>query len=102
MRKKSIHSPRPRYSDKCGVVLKAIRKLVYEQKLRGGVDFGFTMAQIAEEAGYARSMRFMETLNQMVGDGILEAQEWKIPGTVAPNRVVFRIASTHKQTSFAS
>lgn len=102
MRKKSVHSPRPRYSEKCDVILKAMRKLVYEQKVRGGADFGFTMAQIAEEAGYARSMRFMETLNQMVGDKLLDVQEWRVAGTIAPNRVVFRIAATHKQKSFAS
>lgn len=100
MRKKSVHAPRPAYHDKVEIVTKAIKRLVYEQKKRTHLDFGFTMAQIAEEAGYARSARFMETLHSMCDDGYLVKQEWKIPGTVAPTRYVFRLPSSVKQTSF--
>lgn len=100
MRKKSVHAPRPQYHDKAQVVVKAVRRLVYEQKKRTHLDFGFTMAQIAEEAGYARSARFMETLHSMVDDGFLVKQEWKIPGTIAPTRYVFTLPPSHKQTSF--
>lgn len=102
MRKKSVHAPRPKYQDKCEVVLKAVRKLVYEQKLRGGPGFGFTMADIAQEAGYARSQRFMETLYSMCDDGLLEKQEWKSGNAHIPNRVWFRLPASVKQQSFVS
>lgn len=102
MRKKSIHAPRPSYHDKCMLILKAVRSLVYEQTLRGGADFGFTMAQIAERAGYARSQRFMETLYSMCDDKMLDKQEWKSGNAHIPNRVWFRLPSSVKQTSFAS
>lgn len=93
---------RPNYHDKAAIVLAAIRRLVYEQKIRGGADFGFTMAQIAQEAGYARSQRFMETLHSMVDDKMLEKQEWKSGNTRIPDRFWFRLPSTVKQKSFAS
>lgn len=93
---------RPAYHDKTAIVLAAVRRLVYEQKLRGGPGFGFTMAQIAEEAGYARSQRFMETLHSMVDDKLLEKQEWKSGNSRIPDRFWFRLPSTVKQTSFVS
>lgn len=102
MRKKSTHAPRPRYTDKCDAIVKAVRKLVYNQQLRGGPGFGFTMAQIAEEAGYARSSRFMDTLHCMCDDGLLEKQEWKSGNPKMPIHYWFRLPATHKQKSFAS
>jgi hypothetical protein len=102
MRKKSVNATRPRYQDKCAVILKAIRKLVYAQQLRGGSDFGFTMAQIAEEAGYARSSRFMDTLHCMCDDKLLEKQECKSGNPKMPIHYWFRLPSSRKQTSFAS
>lgn len=101
MRKPSRHAPRPTYLEKTKVVLSAIRRLTYRQQERTHLNFGFTMAQIAEEAGYARSSRFMDTLHCMTDDGLIEKQEWAIPGTVYEKRFVFRIPSTVKQTSFA-
>lgn len=91
---------RPAYHDKCQIVLSSVRRLVYEQRLRTNVDFGFTMAQIAEEAGYSRSQRFMETLYSMCDDKLLEKQEWKSGNTHIPNRIWFRLASSVKQTAF--
>lgn len=102
MRKKSIHAPRPSYPDKCIVVLKAIARLKYAQAQRHNMDYGFTMAQIAEEAGYARSSRFMDTLLCMCDDGFLEKQEWKSGNQKIPKHFWFRLPATVKQTSFAS
>lgn len=102
MPKKRVKKSRPSYHDKCEIILAAVRQLVYEQKVRGGPGFGFTMAQIAEEAGYARSQRFMETLHSMVDDKMLEKQEWKSGNSHIPDRFWFRLPSTVKQTSFAS
>lgn len=102
MRKKSLHAPRPRYQDKCELVLKAIKRLVYNQhswnEARG---YGFSMAVIAEETGYARSQRFMETLYSMCDDGLIEKIEFK-GGSLSEKHVVFRLPSSVKQTSFAS
>lgn len=102
MSKKRQKRSRPSYHDKCEIVLTAVRRLVYEQKLRGGSDFGFTMAQIAEEAGYSRSQRFMETLYSMCDDKMLQKQEWTSGNAHIPNRVWFRLPVSVKQTSFAS
>lgn len=102
MAKKRVKGSRPSYHNKCQIVLAAIRTLVYEQKLRGGSDFGFSMAQIAEEAGYARSQRFMETLYSMVDDKMIEKQTWKSGNAHIPDRVWFRLPSSVKQTKFAS
>lgn len=93
---------RPNYHEKTAIVLSAVRRLFYEQKLRGGADFGFTMAQIAKEAGYARSQRFMETLYSMCDDKMLDKQEWKSGNTHIPNRVWFRLPVSVKQTSLVS
>lgn len=101
MRKPSIHAPRPTYLEKSKVVLSAIRRLTYRQEQRKLPNFGFTMAQIAEEAGYARSSRFMDTLHCMSDDGLITKEEWAIPGTVYEKRFVFRLPSSVKQTSFA-
>lgn len=102
MSKKRQKRTRPSYFDKCEIVISAIRRLVYEQKLRTNVDFGFTMAQIAEEAGYSRSQRFMETLYSMCDDGLIEKQEWKSGNPHIPNRVWFRLPSSVKQQLFVS
>lgn len=102
MPKKREKRSRPNYHDKTSIVLAAVRRLVYEQKLRGGADFGFTMAQIAEEAGYARSQRFMETLYSMCDDKLLDKQEWKSGNPHIPNRVWFRLPVSVKQTTFVS
>lgn len=102
MRKPSVHAPRPNYRDKTKVVISAIRRLVYEQRLRTNEDFGFTMAQIAEEAGYARSSRFMDTLHCMVSEGLLEMEDRKVIGAAIEKRFVFRLPSTVKQTSFTA
>lgn len=102
MRKVSIHGPRPSYRDKTKVVCAAVRRLVYEQRLRTNEDFGFSMAQIAEEAGYARSARFMDTLHCMVSEGLLEMDTRKIEGAQVETRYMFRLPSSVKQTSFVS
>ena len=102
MSKKRSKRERPNYHDKTAIVLAAIRRLVYEQKLKGGPGYGFTMAQIAEEAGYSRSQRFMETLYSMCDDKLLEKQEWQSGNAHIPNRVWFRLPTTVKQTSFVA
>ena len=102
MPKKRSKSTRPSYHDKAEIIRSAIRRLVYEQQLRGGPGYGFTMAQIAEEAGYSRSQRFMETLYSMCDDNMLEKQEWKSGNAHIPNRVWFRLPASVKQTSFVS
>lgn len=102
MAKKRQKGSRPAYHDKAQIILSAIRSLVYEQTLRGGADFGFTMAQIAEASGYARSQRFMETLYSMADDKMLDKQEWKSGNAHIPDRVWFRLPASVKQTSFAS
>jgi AraC-like DNA-binding protein len=100
MRKISLHAPRPTYLDKTKIVLSALRRLTYAQAQRKLPNFGFTMAQIAEEAGYARSSRFMDTLHCMTDDGMIDKQEWSIPGTVYEKRFVFRLPASVKQTTF--
>lgn len=102
MMKKREKRARPSYHDKCEIILTSIRRLVYEQTLRHGVDYGFTMAQIAEASDYARSQRFMETLYSMCDDGLLQKQEWKSGNPHIPNRVWFRLPASVKQQSFAS
>lgn len=102
MRKKSVHAPRPKYHDKTEVVLKAVKRLVYQEKQRNQRYSGFTMAQIAEEAGYARSQRFMETLYSMCDDGLLKKTEWVVSDHGIKNRVEFCLPPSVKQTSFAS
>lgn len=102
MAKRRTKVARPSYHDKTEIILTAIKRLVYEQKLRGGADFGFTMAQIAEEAGYARSQRFMETLYSMCDDGMLDKQEWRSGNPQIPNRLWFRLPASTKQVSFAA
>lgn len=102
MRKISVHAPRPSYHDKCDVVIKAIKRLKYAQAQRHNVDYGFTMAQIAEECGYARSSRFMDTLIAMCDDKLLEKQEWDSGNHKMPKRFWFRLPASVKQTSFAS
>lgn len=98
MRKKSMHAPRPRYEDKCKTVLIALKRLYYEQRERTHLDFGFTMAQIAEKSGYARSQRFMETLYSMCDDGYLEKQEWQAKNSgPVKTHIVFRIKPDRKQ-----
>lgn len=101
MRKPSIHAPRPSYLKKAEVVLSAIRRLTYRQEQRKLPSFGFTMAQIAEEAGYSRSSRFMDTLHCMSDDGLITKEEWDVSGTVYEKRFVFRLPASVKQTSFA-
>ena len=102
MRKKSVHGPRPRYADKCKLILAAIRSLVYyQQEYHYEKKHGFTMAQIAERCGYARSQRFMETLYSMADDGMIEKIECSGNG-LADKTYVFRLPSSVKQTSFAS
>lgn len=102
MRKSSIHAPRPRYQDKCEIVLKAVKRLVYNQHhWNTAHGYGFTMATIAEEAGYARSQRFMETLYSMCDDGLLEKAEFS-GNALSDKHYVFRLPSSVKQTSFAS
>lgn len=102
MVKKRSKNARPSYHDKTEIVMTAVRRLVYEQKLRGGGDYGFTMAQIAEEAGYSRSQRFMETLYSMCDDGLLQKQEWQSGNPHIPNRIWFRLPASVKQQSFTS
>lgn len=102
MRKPSVHAPRPSYRDKTKVVVSAIKRLVYEQRLRTNEDFGFTMAQIAEASGYARSARFMDTLHCMVSEGLLEMEDRKVIGAKIEKRFVFRLPPSVKQQSFAS
>lgn len=101
MRKKSIHAPRPRYQDKCKAVLAAMRRLIYRQALDGYRSGYMRMSEIAEEAGYARSQRFMETLYSMCDDGLLEKKEWNTGKGITGKEVVFRLPVTHKQQSFA-
>jgi hypothetical protein len=101
MRKKSMHAKRPSFFDKSKDVLAAIKRLTYRQAQRTNLDFGFTMAQIAEEAGYARSQRFMETLYSMVDEGMLDKQEWPWSTGAVKTRCVFRIKATHKQKPMA-
>lgn len=102
MRKKSVHAPRPRYADKCIVIVNAVKRLKYAQSQRHNIDYGFTMAQIAEEAGYSRSSRFMDTLLSMCDDGLLEKREWKSGNTKMPVHFWFRLPASVKQQSFAS
>lgn len=102
MAKKRQKTTRPNYHDKCEIILAAVRRLVYEQKMRHNIDYGFTMAQIAEEAGYSRSQRFMETLYSMCDDGLLQKQEWDSGNHKIPTRIWFRLMPSVKQTSFAS
>lgn len=101
MRKVSVHAPRPSYRDKTKVIQAAVRRLVYEQRLRTNEEFGFSMAQIAEEAGYARSARFMDTLHCMVSEGLLEMDDRKIEGAKIEKRYMFRLPASRKQTTFA-
>ncbi len=100
MRKSSVHAPRPRYQAKCELVLKAIRRLVYNQHQWNSVrGYGFSMAVIAEEAGYARSQRFMETLYSMCDDGLIEKLEFD-GNALSDKHVIFRLPSSVKQTSY--
>lgn len=102
MRKKSIHAPRPRYEDKCKLVIKAIKTLVYFQaEWVNKKHYGFSMKEIAEAAGYARSQRFMETLYSMADDGLIEKIEFDGNG-LADKHVVFRLPSSVHQSSFIS
>lgn len=102
MRKKSIHAPRPRYQDKCDLVLKAIKRIVYEQKMEDKKEGYIRMSEIAEEAGYARSQRFMETLYSMCDDGLIEKIEPDADSPIVEKYVKFRLPSSAKQTSFTA
>lgn len=100
MRKKSVHAPRPRYQDKCTSIVKALKTLVYYQnEYHHSKAHGFTMAQIAEQAGYARSSRFMDTLHSMHDDGLIERLEFNGNG-LSDKHYVFRLPSSVKQRSF--
>jgi len=102
MRKKSVHAPRPGYQDKCNLILKAVRRLMYNRFYGDGNDDGFTMAMIAEEAGYARSARFMDTLHCMVSEGLLVMEDEKVSGAMVEKRYRFHLPSSVKQQSFVS
>lgn len=99
MRKKSMHAPRPAYVDKCKVVLKGLHQLIYNSQYRHQ-QYGFTMSQIAEASGYARSSRFMETLYSMCDDGLLEMKEIDGRGGPIKKEVLFRFKATFKQKGF--
>lgn len=61
-------STRLSYDDKSAVIVSALVKEIVHRQLVGYSRHLFTMKQIAELTGYARSNRFLATLYRMVDD----------------------------------